>query len=140
MKSLALLLAALVLSACTAQESAPKSDMAQTQTMLQCAKDTDCKGDRICDNGACVNPAPPSATQASPVKAVAHASAAESSLSASTNSRDTPEYKEAYACAMESFKDGYGGGPAAYCVGNSRDPSDIEGQAYKDAERDFSGK
>jgi hypothetical protein len=57
MKSLALLLAALVLSACTAQESThPKTDMAQAPTMLQCEKDTDCKGDRICDSGSCRAP------------------------------------------------------------------------------------
>ncbi len=27
--------------------------------MLQCSKDTDCKGDRICEKGACTNPTPP---------------------------------------------------------------------------------
>lgn len=140
MKSLTLLLAALVLSACTAQESpSQKTDVAQAPTILQCAKDTDCKGDRICDNGACANPPPPSAIQATPVETVAATSAATRSLPAS-NGHDTSEYKEAYSCAMESFKDGYGGGPAAYCVGNSRDPSEIEEQAYKDAERDFSSK
>ncbi len=52
---------------------------------------------------------------------------------------ESPEYKEAYACAMESFKEG-AIGPTAYCVGNSRDPSPVEERAYQDAERDFSGK
>jgi hypothetical protein len=52
--------------------------------------------------------------------------------------QNSSEYKEAYACAMESFKDGYENGPIAYCVGNSRDPSAIEEEAYKNAERDFS--
>lgn len=60
--------------------------------------------------------------------------------SASPNHKDSAEYKEAYKCAMESFKDGYGNGPAAYCIGNSRDPSEIEEEAYKDAEHDFSKK
>lgn len=50
------------------------------------------------------------------------------------------EYTEAYECATEALKDGYGGGSAAYCVGNSRDPSDIEMRAYADAERDFAIK
>jgi antitoxin component YwqK of YwqJK toxin-antitoxin module len=47
------------------------------------------------------------------------------------------EYKEAYKCAKESFASGYTSGPAAFCVGNSRDPSKIEEQAYQDAEHDF---
>ncbi len=51
--------------------------------------------------------------------------------------KNLPEYKSAYECAIESFKEGYGAGPVAYCVGNSRDPSEIEAQAYDDAERDF---
>ena len=50
------------------------------------------------------------------------------------------EYTEAYECATEALKDGYGGGSAAYCVGNSRDPSEIEERAYADAERDFAIK
>lgn len=40
-------------------------------------------------------------------------------------------------CATDSFKEGYGSGPAAFCV-EIRDPSKIE--RYKDAERDFSTK
>ncbi len=54
--------------------------------------------------------------------------------------KNTPEYKDAYKCATDSFKEGYGSGPAAFCVGNSRDPSKIEEKAYKDAEKDFSTK
>lgn len=46
-------------------------------------------------------------------------------------------YSEAYQCAMESFQSGYGSGPTAFCVGNSRDPSLLEEQAYEAAERDF---
>ncbi|MFM0522094.1 hypothetical protein PQR08_32235 [Caballeronia jiangsuensis] len=56
--------------------------------------------------------------------------------SASPN-KEAREYKDAYACSMESFKSGYGAGPAGYCVGNSRDPSKLEERAYADAERDF---
>lgn len=47
------------------------------------------------------------------------------------------DYSEAYKCAMESFQSGYGSGPAGFCVGNSRDPSLLEEQAYEAAERDF---
>ncbi len=47
------------------------------------------------------------------------------------------EYTEAYDCALESFNEGYGSGPAAYCVGNSYDPSELQMKAYADAERDF---
>lgn len=54
-----------------------------------------------------------------------------------TNSK---EYKAAYECATESFKDEYGSGPVTYCVGNSRNPSKIEMKAYADAERDFRNK
>ena len=32
----------------------------------QCAKDSDCKGDRICEAGACVNPVPPATASSSP--------------------------------------------------------------------------
>lgn len=50
------------------------------------------------------------------------------------------EYKNAYKCALESFENNYGPGPAAYCGGNSHDPTDIENAAYKDAERDYLNK
>ncbi len=51
------------------------------------------------------------------------------------------EYSEAYNCAIEALQSGYDLGPAAFCVGNSRDPSLLEEQAYEAAERDFkSGK
>lgn len=36
--------------------------------MLQCHKDTDCKGDRICEKGSCTSPSSPSVP--SPVKAL----------------------------------------------------------------------
>lgn len=54
--------------------------------------------------------------------------------------KKTREYKEAYACAMESFTSGYGGGATAYCIGNGRDPSKVELKAYKDAEMTFKKK
>ena len=51
------------------------------------------------------------------------------------------EYSEAYNCAIEALQSGYDLGPSAFCVGNSRDPSLLEEQAYEAAERDFkSGK
>lgn len=41
------------LSACGSSES-PQT--ASAKTLLQCSKDTDCKGDRICDTGECKSP------------------------------------------------------------------------------------
>jgi hypothetical protein len=47
----------LALTAC----DKPKEETAQVnQPLGQCAKDTDCKGDRICQSGQCVNPTPQS--------------------------------------------------------------------------------
>ncbi len=43
-------------------------------------------------------------------------------------------YKEAYACGKESLQsDPTGNSTVSYCIGNSRDPSKVELQAYKDA-------
>ena len=132
------LFSALVLSACTAQEKSPATtDTIQATAMLQCAKDTDCKGERICDKGICSNPTSENEVQATTAQIEPKAAISPSTTSTNQNSS---EYKEAYACAMESFKDSYGGGPAAYCGGNSADPSEIEEEAYKDAENDFSKK
>lgn len=47
--------AALVLSAC-AREPVPVND--PQVSARQCAMDTDCKGDRVCDEGKCVAPTP----------------------------------------------------------------------------------
>src|SRR5690625_2962694 len=58
-------------------------------------------------------------------------------MSATTLADNSAEYSAAYECAMESFQDGYSPGPAAFCVGNSRDPSAIEEKAYADAEKAF---
>lgn len=54
---------------------------------------------------------------------------------ASPNYKDSNDYKSAYKCATEGLKEGFG--PVSFCVGNSRDPSKVEEQAYKDAERAF---
>lgn len=54
---------------------------------------------------------------------------------ASPNYKDSNDYKSAYKCAKEGLKEGFG--PVSFCVGNSRDPSKVEEQAYKDAEREF---
>lgn len=54
------------------------------------------------------------------------------------NPTNSPEYKEAYQCAIENLQEGGEPGSAAgFCVGNSRDPSKTEERAYADAERDF---
>lgn len=57
-------------------------------------------------------------------------------VAASPTQTDSPEYREAFACAMESYEED-AVGPAAYCVGNSRDPSELEERAYEDAKREF---
>ena len=53
MRILALFVLSAVLTACS--DEAPQTTTGQTQ-VLQCGKDTDCKGDRICDAGVCKNP------------------------------------------------------------------------------------
>lgn len=65
--------------------------------------------------------------------------AAALTASAASPGKNSVEYKDAYQCATESIKSG-SSGPASYCVGNSRDPSPLERQAYADAERDFKQK
>lgn len=52
-----LLLCIVAISACSAESSAPAATT--DVSLLQCAKDMDCKGDRICEDGKCVNPAAP---------------------------------------------------------------------------------
>ena len=56
MRIFSLLVLAAALTACNSSE-VPQATTAQAQ-ILQCAKDTDCKGDRICDAGICKNPTP----------------------------------------------------------------------------------
>ncbi|MDH1866910.1 hypothetical protein N5D83_08835 [Pseudomonas chengduensis] len=54
MKQIAIVaLLALIISGC----DKPKEETAQTnQPPAMCAKDTDCKGDRICESGQCITP------------------------------------------------------------------------------------
>ncbi len=54
MKQIAILaLLALIISGC----DKPEEETAQaTQSPAMCAKDTDCKGDRICESGQCISP------------------------------------------------------------------------------------
>lgn len=54
LKQIALVaLFALIISGC----DKPKEETAQaTQSPAMCAKDTDCKGDRICESGQCISP------------------------------------------------------------------------------------
>ena len=56
-----------VLAGCGRQQGAPSQGdfVIAPQQLAQCGKDTDCKGDRICQKGQCVNPALPVA--ASPI-------------------------------------------------------------------------
>jgi len=58
--ALALLIA---VSACKQPDSAEttSTEVSTTAALAQCGKDTDCKGDRICDSGTCI--APSAATQ-----------------------------------------------------------------------------
>jgi hypothetical protein len=59
-----LLLLAVILVGC----DKPKEEVAQANsTPLQCAKDTDCKGERICESRQCVAPTAPAALVAAPV-------------------------------------------------------------------------
>lgn len=48
--------------------------------------------------------------------------------------KKTPAYKDAYTCGKESLEsDPSGNSAVSYCIGNSRDPSKVELQAFKDA-------
>jgi len=50
------------------------------------------------------------------------------------NYKSTREYKDAFACGKESLEtDPTGNSTISYCIGNSRDPSKVELQAFKDA-------
>ncbi len=62
---------ALVVAVAACKQQAPVQPAAYevltASTLAQCGKDTDCKGDRICDNGTCI--APTATTQNSPLAA-----------------------------------------------------------------------
>ena len=63
------LLSLLVSLAPTAQAWAEEGDSEEEDTDRRnwgCQKDTDCKGDRICNKGECVSPAPPSQPASTP--------------------------------------------------------------------------
>ncbi|QNB06020.1 hypothetical protein G5S34_03970 [Herbaspirillum frisingense] len=48
--------------------------------------------------------------------------------------KNTHAYKDAFACGKESLEsDPSGNSAVSYCIGNSRDPSKVELQAFKDA-------
>lgn len=48
--------------------------------------------------------------------------------------KSTRAYKDAFACGKESLEsDPSGNSTVSYCIGNSRDPSKVELQAFKDA-------
>ena len=70
-------LAALLVSCKQAEPPKPAN-----QEIVQCGKDTDCKGDRICDAGQCINPPPPAADKASALLTSASAIASSSTASA----------------------------------------------------------
>lgn len=54
------------------------------------------------------------------------------------DNKANPIYKSSYECGMDFFKaNGAKESPIPSCVGNSHDPSKLELQAYKDAERDY---
>lgn len=58
MKMLIALVGCLLISACGKEANTPQASSAtpKPQVSLQCGKDTDCKGDRICEDGKCVSP------------------------------------------------------------------------------------
>jgi hypothetical protein len=56
----------------------------------QCAMDTDCKGDRVCEEGACVAPKTPPATPAAPAPAPGAPTAAPPLASGTNGAATTP--------------------------------------------------
>ncbi|MNH19652.1 hypothetical protein D3C76_228630 [compost metagenome] len=59
----ALSLLVISLAAC---DKATESTSQASQAPAQCAKDTDCKGERICESGQCTSPSTPTALAANP--------------------------------------------------------------------------
>lgn len=59
--------------------------------MLQCGKDTDCKGDRICDSGKCVNPG---GSQISPIGEPYASSQVAAMPTASPSDSNVPKFKD----------------------------------------------
>jgi hypothetical protein len=54
--------------------------------------------------------------------------------------KNTRAYKDAFSCGKESLQtDPSGNSTVSYCIGNSRDPSKVELQAFKDAVAEVKG-
>lgn len=114
--------------------------------MLQCSKDTDCKGDRICDNGSCKAPAATQgetlarqpatlANDAGGSTTAGQSAAAGASATAAANT--SAEYQQAYKCGIEVLAADPSSDPLVSCVGNSHDPSKDEERGFADAKRNF---
>lgn len=99
MRKISLIVLAVVLAACSSPES-PQTVANQAQT-LQCAKDTDCKGDRICDAGACKSPAKLSPVGASENSVVAPASQTPNKPASRSGYQEDPTIAESHALAID---------------------------------------
>lgn len=130
LKKLLLSIVCLGLVACNGSEQAQTPAIGTTQptTTLQCSKDTDCKGDRICEAGVCAAPA--STGTVAPIVATLE------SANTPKPVEKTDEYKQAYSCAMEGLKEGQDSS-VIYCVGATRDPSAVEEKAFSDAAKAY---
>lgn len=56
MKLIVIFALILTIAGCNKSEEGPNANTVPSPKLAQCAKDTDCKGDRICEKGACTNP------------------------------------------------------------------------------------
>ena len=56
MKLIVIFALILTIVGCNKSEEGPNANTVPSPKLAQCAKDTDCKGDRICEKGACTNP------------------------------------------------------------------------------------
>lgn len=83
---LSALLASLLAAGCKGEEE-PRAVSVQASPMLQCYRDIDCKGDRICVEGACSAPAAATAIDVS-------SGATKAGGVASTESGDIPKFED----------------------------------------------
>ena len=74
-------------ASCTDRNTSSHPSLESPQT-LQCSKDTDCKGDRICEKGACTNPTSPVVASSSV------ATKADVPLAKSTTADAVPQFKD----------------------------------------------
>jgi len=95
MRKFSLIALAAALSACSPAES-PHEATGQAQ-VLHCAKDTDCKGDRICDDGICKNPS--SASQETTVASLSNSPPAATPLAADNTPPKNTSSEQAQADA-----------------------------------------